>query len=125
MYHLGPQLGVWIMQVSTFSSVLINRFHCIYIVLELLQQLGSCRVTTTYHSHEYVSLIQWSSPLVGWIRFAYLTILLEYLNYRFCCDNRAIDIIPASALMCVYVLGICNTYISIRQYIDTLIECAS
>ena len=28
MYHLGPQLGVWIMQVSTFSSVLINRFHC-------------------------------------------------------------------------------------------------
>ena len=21
MYHLGPQLGVWIMQVSTFSSV--------------------------------------------------------------------------------------------------------
>ena len=30
MYHLGPQLGVWIMQVSTFSSVLINRFHCIH-----------------------------------------------------------------------------------------------
>ena len=29
MHHLGPQLGVWIMQVSTFSSVLINRFHCI------------------------------------------------------------------------------------------------
>ena len=29
MYHLGPQLGVWIMQVSTFSSVLINRLHCI------------------------------------------------------------------------------------------------
>ena len=29
MYHLGPQLGVWIMQMSTFSSVLINRFHCI------------------------------------------------------------------------------------------------
>ena len=29
MYHLGPQLGVWIMQVSTFSSALINRFHCI------------------------------------------------------------------------------------------------
>ena len=29
MYHLGPQLlGVWIMQVSTFSRVLINRFHC-------------------------------------------------------------------------------------------------
>ena len=28
MYHLGSQLGVWIMQVSTFSSVLINRFHC-------------------------------------------------------------------------------------------------
>ena len=28
MYDLGPQLGVWIMQVSTFSSVLINRFHC-------------------------------------------------------------------------------------------------
>ena len=24
MYHLGPQLGVWIMQVSTFTSVLIN-----------------------------------------------------------------------------------------------------
>ena len=33
MYHLGPhvQLGVWIVQVSTFSSVLINRFHCINI----------------------------------------------------------------------------------------------
>ena len=28
MYHLGPQLGVWIMQVSTFSRVLINRFYC-------------------------------------------------------------------------------------------------
>ena len=27
VYHLGPQLGV--MQVSTFSSILINRFHCI------------------------------------------------------------------------------------------------
>ena len=33
MYHLGPQLGVWIMQMSTFSSVLINRFHCIRINL--------------------------------------------------------------------------------------------
>ena len=33
MYHLGPQLGVWIMQVSTFSSVLINRFHCMYIIM--------------------------------------------------------------------------------------------
>ena len=29
MYHLGPQLGMWIMQVSMFSGVLINRFHCI------------------------------------------------------------------------------------------------
>ena len=27
-HHLGPQLGVQIMQVSTFSSVLIYRFHC-------------------------------------------------------------------------------------------------
>ena len=27
MYHLGQQLGVWIIQVSTFG-VLINRFHC-------------------------------------------------------------------------------------------------
>ena len=25
---LGLQLGVWIMQVSLFSSVHINRFHC-------------------------------------------------------------------------------------------------
>ena len=33
MYHLGPQLGVWIMQVPTFSSVMINRFHYIYILL--------------------------------------------------------------------------------------------
>ena len=24
MYHLGQQLGVWIIQVSSFSSVLIN-----------------------------------------------------------------------------------------------------
>ena len=37
MYHLGPQLGVWIMQVSTFSSVLINRFHCIHIQLSCLE----------------------------------------------------------------------------------------
>ena len=32
MYHLGPQLGVWIMQVSTFSRVLIRgstvAFNC-------------------------------------------------------------------------------------------------
>ena len=34
MYHLGPQLGVWIMQVSTFSSALINRFHCSKIALQ-------------------------------------------------------------------------------------------
>ena len=27
--HLGPQLSVWFMQVSLFSSVHINRFHCI------------------------------------------------------------------------------------------------
>ena len=27
-HHLGPSLSVWIMQVSLFSSVLINRFHC-------------------------------------------------------------------------------------------------
>ena len=27
-HHLGPWLGVQIMQVSTFSSVLINRFYC-------------------------------------------------------------------------------------------------
>ena len=27
--HLGPQLSVWIIKVSSFSSVLINRFHCI------------------------------------------------------------------------------------------------
>ena len=26
--HLGPILCVWIMQVSLFSSVHINRFHC-------------------------------------------------------------------------------------------------
>ena len=31
-HHLGPQLGVQIMQVSTFSSVLINRFHCTHTV---------------------------------------------------------------------------------------------
>ena len=30
MYHLGPQLGVWITQVPMFSSDLINRFHCIH-----------------------------------------------------------------------------------------------
>ena len=29
-HHLGPQLSVWIMQVSLFSSVLINRFHNIF-----------------------------------------------------------------------------------------------
>ena len=27
-YHLGPQLIGWIMQVSIFSSIHINRFHC-------------------------------------------------------------------------------------------------
>ena len=36
MYHLGPQLGVWIMQVSTFSRVLINRFHCISMILHAI-----------------------------------------------------------------------------------------
>ena len=36
MYHLGPQLGVWIMQVSTFSSVLINRFHCTVTVAKII-----------------------------------------------------------------------------------------
>ena len=30
MDTLGPTKGVKIMQVSTFSSVPINRFHCIY-----------------------------------------------------------------------------------------------
>ena len=30
--HLGPQLSVWIMQMSLFSSVHINRFHCIAIL---------------------------------------------------------------------------------------------
>ena len=28
-HHLGLELSVWILQVSLFSSVLINRFHCI------------------------------------------------------------------------------------------------
>ena len=28
-HHLGPQLSMWIIQVSILSSVLINRFHCI------------------------------------------------------------------------------------------------
>ena len=27
--HLGPELSVWIMQVSSFSSIHIKRFHCI------------------------------------------------------------------------------------------------
>ena len=31
--HLGPQLSVWIMQVSLFSSVHINRFHCTSILV--------------------------------------------------------------------------------------------
>ena len=26
--HLGPQLSDWIMQVSSFCGVHINRFHC-------------------------------------------------------------------------------------------------
>ena len=30
-YHLGPQLSVWIMQVSLFSSLHINRFCCIIV----------------------------------------------------------------------------------------------
>ena len=34
MDTLGPTKGVQIMQVSTFSSVLINRFHCIGTKLE-------------------------------------------------------------------------------------------
>ena len=33
MFHLGPQLSVWIMQVSIFSSVQINRFHCMIIAM--------------------------------------------------------------------------------------------
>ena len=34
-HHLGPSLSVWIMQVSRFSGVLINRFHCIAMLLVL------------------------------------------------------------------------------------------
>ena len=40
MYHLGPQLGVWIMQVSTFSSVLINRFHSNAIIQVIAEYQG-------------------------------------------------------------------------------------
>ena len=34
--RLGPQLSVWIMQASLFSSVHINRFHCTYYHLPLV-----------------------------------------------------------------------------------------
>ena len=36
--HLGPQLGVWIMQVSLFSSVYIDRFHCMRNIVRLLHK---------------------------------------------------------------------------------------
>ena len=57
MYHLGPQLGVWIMQVSTFSSVLINRFHCIHITIILYIRTCTCTYIYMYvYIKLYVSL---------------------------------------------------------------------
>ena len=41
---MGPQLSVWIMQASTFSSVLINRFHC------TLNRHLSCSIALTWCS---------------------------------------------------------------------------
>ena len=32
LHHLRPQLSVWIMQASLFSSVLINRLYCINVI---------------------------------------------------------------------------------------------
>ena len=34
--HLGPQLSVWIMQVSLFSSAHINKFHCVQVPFVLV-----------------------------------------------------------------------------------------
>ena len=37
--RLGPQLSVWIMQVSIFSSVYINRFHCSLVLWAVVKAL--------------------------------------------------------------------------------------
>ena len=58
MYHLGPQLGVWIMQVSTFSSVLINRSRCI--------KLGSTLSRARYL--ECLTIDLWSHVLSSCVR---------------------------------------------------------
>ena len=58
MYHLGPQLGVWIMQASTFSSVLINRFHCIHIacyILRICTYIGCCCMYTELETARIVT----------------------------------------------------------------------
>ena len=48
MHHLGPQLGVWFIQVSTFSSVLINRFHCI--TSNLFAELNEINMSVIIHA---------------------------------------------------------------------------
>ena len=58
-HHLGPQPSVWIMQVSLFSSVLINRFHCIYSMKELRGtklQYKAILNLKQYCLHYYVAL---------------------------------------------------------------------
>ena len=45
--QLGPQLSVWIMLVSIFSSVHINRFHCS--VFSSINRLSFNYITAIYN----------------------------------------------------------------------------
>ena len=57
--HLGPQLRVWIMQVSLFSSVHINRFN--YFLGHFKHQLIHNRSVTTQH----VLFCYFEAPLIS------------------------------------------------------------
>ena len=64
MYHLGPQLGVWIMQVSTFSSVLINRFHCTLIACTNIVECNP-HLSPTELLLDYKNCLNISFPYIG------------------------------------------------------------
>ena len=54
---LGLQLSVWIMQVSTFSSVHINRFHCIPVGLIHIYTIW-CNISTYFDLFDNIDPIK-------------------------------------------------------------------
>ena len=62
-HHLGPQLRVWIMQVSLFSSVLINRFHYITI-LPMFQKKDCINTLPSCYSHYYIIILNYFLAMV-------------------------------------------------------------